>query len=54
MKEATSTASIVNSVALCHQVRILDLSSLKQKIGVLNRTAVLAIQLGLAYLFDIT
>ena len=52
IKEAGITYEVVNSIALCHQVRILDHSCLKDKIGRLNATAVIAIQLGLANLFD--
>lgn len=52
IKDANCTSSINDSVALCHQVRILAIECVKGKIGVMNRTAVLAVQLGLAYLFD--
>lgn len=52
-KEPASTYHVVDSVALCHQVRVLDPSCLREKIGRLNQTAIVAIQLGLAHLFDI-
>ena len=53
VKDLSYTGEIVNSIALCHQVRILDHSCLKQKIGKLTPTAVIAVQLGLSNLFDI-
>jgi mRNA interferase MazF len=43
----------VDSVALCHQVRVFDRTRLRKKYGKLTLTAVISIQLGLAYLFDI-
>jgi mRNA-degrading endonuclease toxin of MazEF toxin-antitoxin module len=53
IKDVAYSGEIVDSIALCHQVRILDHSSLKQKIGKLTPTAVIAVQAGLANLFDI-
>lgn len=53
IKDASCTSQVFDSIALCHQVRVLDLSCLKRKIGTLNTTAVLAIQLGLANLFSL-
>jgi len=53
IRDVTNQSNILNSVALCHQVRILDLSCLKGKIGRLSQTAVIAVQLGIANLFDI-
>jgi mRNA interferase MazF len=40
-------------VALCHQVRVFDKSRLREKWGKLSLSALPAIQLGLAFVFDI-
>lgn len=53
IRDVSNTSTLVDSIALCHQVRILDPSCLKDKIGKLTPTAVIAVQLGLANLFDI-
>ena len=42
-----------NSVALCDHVRVLDLSLIKKKVGRLSQNAVLAVNLGLAFVFDL-
>ena len=43
-----------DSVALTDQIRVLDITRLEQpRIGRLSGTAVIALQLGLAFLFDI-
>jgi mRNA interferase MazF len=44
---------VQDSVARCYQVRVMDKSRFKQKIGKLSSTAVAAIELGLTYLFDL-
>jgi mRNA interferase MazF len=41
------------SVALCDHVRVLDLSRIHKKIGRLSQNAVLAVGLGLAFVFDL-
>lgn len=45
------TASI-HRVALCHQVRVFDKSRLREKWGKLSLSAIAAVQLGLAFVFD--
>lgn len=53
VKDAGNNSSIVDSVALCSQVFMVDKRKLENKIGKLSYNAVLAVQLGLAYVFDI-
>ena len=53
LKDMSCASEIVDSIVLCHQIRILDVTTLRRKIGKLNPTALIAVQLGLAYLFDI-
>jgi mRNA-degrading endonuclease toxin of MazEF toxin-antitoxin module len=53
IKDVGCTSEIKPSVALCHQVRAVDRRNFESKIGRLSQNAVLAVQLGLAYLFDI-
>lgn len=45
--------TVVHSVALCGQVFMIDKRKLEERFGKLSYNAVLAIQLGLSYLFDI-
>ena len=45
--------SVVNSVALCGQVFMIDKRKLEERFGKLSYNAILAVQLGLSYLFDI-
>lgn len=42
-----------DSVALCDHVRVLDLTQIKRRIGVLSANAAAAVGLGLAYVFDL-
>jgi mRNA-degrading endonuclease toxin of MazEF toxin-antitoxin module len=53
IKDLGCTSEIKTSVALCHQVRAVDRKAFEGKIGKLSQNAVLAVQLGLSYLFDI-
>jgi mRNA-degrading endonuclease toxin of MazEF toxin-antitoxin module len=54
IKDATCQDSLVDSVALTDQIRVLDISRLESpKIGRLSQTATVALELGLAFLFDI-
>jgi mRNA interferase MazF len=53
IKDVSCTTEIRPSVALCHQVRAVDRRAFESKIGKLSQNAVLAVQLGLAFLFDI-
>jgi mRNA-degrading endonuclease toxin of MazEF toxin-antitoxin module len=43
----------MDSVALCGHAFVIDKRKLEDKLGKLSYNAVLAVQLGLAYLFDI-
>lgn len=43
----------INSVALCHQVRVFDKGRFRRKYGQLSLSAVSAVQLGLSYVFNI-
>ena len=52
IKDPYCTTEIQESVALCHQVRAVDKRAFDNKIGNLSQNAVLAVQLGLQYLFD--
>src|SRR5438552_3459595 len=51
IKDPYCTTEIKPSVALCHQVRAVDKRAFDNKIGNLSQNAVLAVQLGLQYLF---
>lgn len=53
VRDVSSSTTIVNSVALCGQVFAVDKRKLEDKLGKLSHKAVLAVQLGLSYLFDI-
>jgi mRNA-degrading endonuclease toxin of MazEF toxin-antitoxin module len=53
IRDITCTSEIKLSVALCQQVRVVDKRAFEGKMGRLSQNAVLAVQLGLAYLFDI-
>lgn len=43
----------VGSVALCDHMRVLDKTKLDERAGKLSASAVVAVQLGIAYFFDI-
>lgn len=45
--------AFVDSVALCDHVRVLDLKQIQKRIGRLSDTAVVAVGLGLAFIFDL-
>jgi mRNA interferase MazF len=53
VKDIGCTGAIQTSVALCHQVRAVDKRQFDTKIGKLSQLAVLSVQLGLTYLFEI-
>lgn len=53
IKDLGCTTEIVDSVAVCSQVSVVDKKYIENKIGKLSQNAVLAVQLGLSYLFDI-
>jgi mRNA interferase MazF len=54
VKDVGCTSTIVNSVALTDQIRVLDISRLEERIGCLSTTATIGLlENGLAYLFDI-
>ena len=53
VKDISSSSTVVDSVALCGQVFMVDKRKLETRLGKLSYNAVLAVQLGLAYVFDI-
>jgi len=53
VRDVSYSSEIKNSVAKTDQVRVLDKSRLEQKIGTLSNTAIVAVGLGLAFLFDL-
>lgn len=53
LRDVLYTGPIEMSVALTDQVRALDKTRLEQRIGMLSATALTAIGLGLAYVFDL-
>jgi mRNA-degrading endonuclease toxin of MazEF toxin-antitoxin module len=48
-----SRPNVVDSVALCSQVFMVDKRKLEDRFGKLTQNAILAVQLGLSYVFDI-
>ena len=52
-KDVSCTDTLSNSVAPTDQIRVLDTARLERKIGKLSQTAIIALELGLAFLFDI-
>jgi len=53
VRDICSSSAIKDSVAQCGQVFMLDKRKLEDKLGKLSQNAVLAVQLGLSYVFDI-
>ena len=53
IRDVHSTSTIVDSVALCGHVFAIDKRKLEEKLGKLSHLAILSVQLGLSYLFDI-
>jgi mRNA-degrading endonuclease toxin of MazEF toxin-antitoxin module len=53
VRDVASATVIVDSVALCGQCFTVDKRKFEDKLGKLSHTALLAVQLGLGYLFDI-
>jgi mRNA-degrading endonuclease toxin of MazEF toxin-antitoxin module len=53
IKDLGCQTEIQHSVALCSQLRVVDKRLFETKIGKLTQNAVLAVQLGITYLFDI-
>jgi len=53
IKDIGNDTEIKDSVAVCSQVSVVDKRYIENKIGKLSQNAVLAVQLGLSYLFDI-
>lgn len=52
-RDVNSKSTVLNSVALCGQVFMVDKRKLEEKLGRLSHNAILAVQLGLSYVFDI-
>jgi mRNA-degrading endonuclease toxin of MazEF toxin-antitoxin module len=53
IKDLGCESEITTSVAVCSQVMVMDKRYFENRIGKLSQNAVLAVQLGLVYLFDI-
>ena len=53
VRDVSNSSTVVDSVALCGQVFMVDKRKLEGKLGKLSYNAILAVQLGLAYVFDI-
>jgi mRNA-degrading endonuclease toxin of MazEF toxin-antitoxin module len=53
VKDVSSKSTIVDSVALCGHIFVVDKRKLEERLGKLSYNAVLAVQLGLTNLFDI-
>lgn len=53
VRDASCNSTLTVSIAKTDQVRVTDRSRLGQRIGHLSQTAVIAVGLGLAYVFDI-
>jgi mRNA-degrading endonuclease toxin of MazEF toxin-antitoxin module len=51
--EMGSQYAFSNSVALCDHVRVIDTTRIRKRIGKLSENGVLAIQLGLTFIFGI-
>jgi len=52
LKDATCSSTIEDSIAKCDHVRVLDQTLLESRIGRLTDTAIAAVELGIAYVFD--
>ena len=53
VRDVNSNSTIEDSVALCDHVHVIDKQKLQARLGKLSHTATIAVQLGLAYFFDI-
>ena len=53
IRDAGCPSTLSDSVAKCDHVRVLDKTQLESKIGKLTHTAAIAVELGLAFVFDI-
>jgi mRNA-degrading endonuclease toxin of MazEF toxin-antitoxin module len=53
IKDPGCASALLDSVAKCDHVRVLDKTQLESKIGKLTYTAVIAVELGLSFVFDI-
>ncbi len=53
IRDVGSNSTIVDSVALCGQVFMVDKRKFEDKLGKLSYNAILAVQLGISYVFDI-
>ena len=52
-KDPLWTGTLVPSVALTDQIRVLDKTRLQQKVGSLSQSAIIALELGVSFLLDI-
>lgn len=53
LRDPSCTSTIVKSIAKCDHVRVIDKALLESRIGKLTHTAMIAVELGLAFVFDI-
>jgi mRNA-degrading endonuclease toxin of MazEF toxin-antitoxin module len=53
IRDVDSNYVFENSVALCDDVRVIDLNRVRKRIGKLSENGVLSVQLGLTYVFGI-
>ncbi len=53
IRDVDSNYVFADSVALCDNVRVIDLNRVRKKIGKLSENGVFAVQLGLTYVFGI-
>ena len=53
IKDPACSSTVQDSIAKCDQVRVLDQSLLEVRIGRLTNTAIAAVELGIAYAFDL-
>jgi mRNA-degrading endonuclease toxin of MazEF toxin-antitoxin module len=53
IRDINCKSELEPSIAKCDQVRVLDKSLLENKIGRLTQTAIAAVELGIAFVFDV-
>jgi mRNA-degrading endonuclease toxin of MazEF toxin-antitoxin module len=53
VKDVSCNSTLVDSIAKCDHLAVIDKSLLENRIGKLTDTAVIAVQLGIAFVFDV-
>ena len=53
IKDPSSSSEIKDSIAMCDHLRVVDKSQLEARIGKLTYSAIIAVELGIAFVFDI-